>query len=85
MATIAFLVLVAKSLSSCIILTCLDAVGIDLLADEGGHGLDVVLETGRRVVGGAGAVVRQGRRITNVGVVSTTAKRTTGSNLTRAP
>lgn len=37
----------------------LDAVGEELLADEGRQGLGVVLETGSRAVGSARAVVRQ--------------------------
>lgn len=51
------LVLLAKLLSGSIVLTSDNTVLEDLLANEGGHGLLVVLKTWSRVVGRAGAVV----------------------------
>lgn len=45
MTAVALLVGIADSLGSCVTHSRADAVGVDLLADEGGHGFGVILET----------------------------------------
>ena len=60
MTTVLLFILGAELLSSGIILSRDDTVLVDLLADEGGHSLGVVLKTRCGVVGCAGAAVCQG-------------------------
>lgn len=85
MTTVCLLVLVADSLGSGIVGTSQDAVGEYLLADEGWHGDLVVLKTGCRVVGSAGAVVAQVIRSASVEVDFTTAESTASVGLALAP
>lgn len=63
----------------------LDAVGEELLADEGGQGLGVVLETGSRAVGSARAVVRQSSLVTIILIGVVVAKNLAGVGLSLAP
>ena len=59
MATILLFILCANRLGSLIIFAGDNAVLVDLLADEGWHGLCIVLKTRSGVVG-AGAIETQG-------------------------
>jgi hypothetical protein len=63
----------------------LDAVGVELLADEGGKGLGIVLETGGRAVGSAGAVVRESSLVAVILVGVVVAKDLAGVGLGLAP
>jgi hypothetical protein len=55
--TVLRLVLLADSLSSLIIFACRNAVLENLFANEGWHGVGIVLKARGRTVGGAGAGV----------------------------
>jgi len=79
------LILIAFGLSGSNVLVSLDAEVVDLLADEGGHGLFVDGKGWGRLVGGAGTVEGEGVSITRVGEGGTTAKSSTGVLLSRAP
>lgn len=60
MTAVGLLILIALGLSGSDVLVGLDAEVVDLLADEGGHGLGVEGKGRGRVVGGAGAVEDEG-------------------------
>lgn len=63
----------------------LNAVGVELLADEGGQRLGVVLETRSRAVGGARAVVLESSLVAVVVIGVVVAKNLAGVGLGLAP
>lgn len=85
MATVLDLVLVAQLLRGGITHTGCDAVLKVHLADEGRHGLGIVLEARYRAVGATGTVENQIVRIAIVGAGIATAKGATSIDLTIAP